>query len=370
MGKLGIYLQKLNSTTNINTFKIAATYMGTIVGAGFASGQEVLQYFNVYGAIGLWSILITTVLFAFFGYTLLMLGHKLNAKSHLEVIRFANGKILGFIVDLIITIFLFGALSAMIAGAGAVFDEQFGWSPLLGNLLMAVVALATVVIGISGVINAISYVVPVLLASIVFVAAYSLMTDPIVANDWAIAATLSGAAPNWILSAVNYVSYNLVIAVAILAPMGARTKSTKPLLWGAILGGMSLGIGITCIYLSILTDIEYASHMEIPMIQIAANISSVFQMIFSVILFAEIYTTAVGNLYGFVARIGQFLNIKTNWLMVAATGAAFGVSQFGFSNMVKYLYPMVGYGGMILLIGLAIVWLFRKKSLTSPSKPS
>lgn len=335
--------------------------MGTIVGAGFASGQEVLQYFNVYGVIGLWSILITTVLFAFFGYTILMLGHKLNAKSHLEVIRYANGKILGFIVDLIITIFLFGALSAMIAGAGAVFEEQFRWSPLLGNLLMAVVTLLTVITGISGVINAISYVVPVLLGSIVFVAVYSLTTNSIVASDWATAATLSGAAPNWFLSAVNYVSYNLVIAVAILAPMGARTKSTKPLLWGAILGGLSLGVGITCIYLSILTDIESARHMEIPLIQITANISSVFQMVFSIILFAEIYTTAVGNLYGFAARISQLIRIKAQWLMIAATGAAFGVSQFGFSNMVKYLYPIVGYGGMILLIGLTIAWLFRRK---------
>lgn len=341
--------------------------MGTIVGAGFASGQEVLQYFNVYGATGLWSILITTVLFVFFGYTILMIGHKLNAKSHLEVIRFANGKILGFIVDLIITIFLFGALSAMIAGAGAVFEEQFGWSPLLGNLLMAVVTLITVVLGISGVINAISYVVLVLLASIVFVAIYSLTTNPIVANDWAIAATLSGAAPNWFLSAINYASYNLVIAVAILAPMGARTKSSKPLFWGAIWGGLSLGIGITCIYLSILTDIESASQMEIPMIQIAANISRFFQMIFSVILFAEIYTTAVGNLYGFVARISQLLNVKRYWLLIAATVASFGVSQFGFSNMVKYLYPMVGYGGMILLIGLAIAWLFRKELLSKPN---
>lgn len=349
---------------HMNTFKIAATYMGTIVGAGFASGQEVLQYFNVYGTLGLGSILITTLLFAFFGYTILILGHKLQAKSHLEVIRFANGKTLGFIVDLIITIFLFGALSAMIAGAGAVFQEQFGWSPLLGNLIMALAALLTVALGISGVINAISYVVPVLLASILFVAIYSLTTNPIVASDWAMADTLSGAAPHWIVSSVNYISYNLVIAVAILAPMGARTTSTRTLLWGAIWGGLSLGIGITCIYLSILTDIESASQMEIPMIQIAANISSVFQMVFSVILFAEIYTTAVGNLYGFVARISQFLQVKSYVLMIFATGAAFGVAQFGFSNMVKYLYPSVGYGGMILLLGLAIAWLFRRKSLS------
>lgn len=33
----------------------------------------------------------------------------------------------------------------MIAGAGAVFEEQFGWWPLLDNLLMASIALLTVI---------------------------------------------------------------------------------------------------------------------------------------------------------------------------------------------------------------------------------
>ncbi|EGD49885.1 hypothetical protein TheetDRAFT_3307 [Thermoanaerobacter ethanolicus JW 200] len=28
----------------ISAFKVAATYIGTVVGAGFASGQEILQF--------------------------------------------------------------------------------------------------------------------------------------------------------------------------------------------------------------------------------------------------------------------------------------------------------------------------------------
>lgn len=65
----------------ISTFKVAATYIGTVVGAGFTSGQEMLQFFAVFG------------------------------------IR---------------------ALTAMIAGAGALINQQFGLSPLWGNVLMAV----------------------------------------------------------------------------------------------------------------------------------------------------------------------------------------------------------------------------------------
>ncbi len=48
---------------DIGIFKIAATYIGTIVGAGFASGQEVLQFFGVFGIKGLWGLLLATALF-------------------------------------------------------------------------------------------------------------------------------------------------------------------------------------------------------------------------------------------------------------------------------------------------------------------
>lgn len=351
------------SSNNINVFTVAATYMGTIVGAGFASGQEVLQFFAAYGVNGVWAAALATFMFIFFGYTVLLVGQNLNAVSHLEIIRFANGRILGFIVDLVITIFLFGALSAMIAGAGAVFKEQFGWSPLLGNTLMALIALATVWTGITGVIKAISFVVPVLLAAVVFVAVYTLIKDPVTAEDWQRAAALGGTAPNWAVSAINYVSYNLVIAVAVLAPMGAEAKSRRTLLWGALLGGLGLGIGVLLIFLSVLANIESAAQVEIPLIQVAAGISGFFQAIFSIILFAEIYTTAVGNLFGFVSRIAQVVKFRQRWLMLIATAAAFAVSQFGFSAMVKYLYPSVGYGGMILLGGLLFAWLFRRKEL-------
>ncbi|MDO3677624.1 hypothetical protein [Paenibacillus ehimensis] len=33
----------------VSILQIAATYTGTVVGAGFASGQSIMQFFTVYG---------------------------------------------------------------------------------------------------------------------------------------------------------------------------------------------------------------------------------------------------------------------------------------------------------------------------------
>jgi uncharacterized membrane protein YkvI len=66
----------------ISTFKIAAAYIGTIVGAGFATGQEILRFFACYGKPGILGLAVSALLFAFFGYVIMFLGHKVKAESH------------------------------------------------------------------------------------------------------------------------------------------------------------------------------------------------------------------------------------------------------------------------------------------------
>lgn len=350
-------------SNNVGTFKVSATYIGTIVGAGFASGQEVLQFFIAFGAKGFWGVALVTLAFIFYGYTILLLGMKLNAKSHLQVVKYTNGKFLGFFIDIIITIFLFGALAAMIAGAGAIFEEQFGLPSYFGTILMSLITLLTVLKGISGVIKAISYVVPLLLGSVLFVAIYNFLNNPITTAELNYAAALDGASPNWLMSAINYASYNLVIAIAVLAPLGAETKNRRTLRNGAILGGLGLGVGIIAIYYSVLTNIIESANLEIPMIYSASKIAAIFQIVFSIVLFAEVYTTAVGSLYGFVQRFIPKESRYKKLLIAISIVLAFGVSQFGFSNMVKYLYPAVGYGGIIMLLGLTWIWVAKRDIL-------
>ncbi|HWI54630.1 MAG TPA: hypothetical protein VNT57_02985, partial [Desulfobacteria bacterium] len=167
---------KTEERASLSTFKIAATYIGTVVGAGFASGQEVLQFFGLFGFNGLLGLLLATVLFALFGWAVLDLGMRLNARSHLEVIYYAGGRWLGRLIDYVITFFLFGALTAMVAGAGAIFAEQFQWPALLGSVLMVVLTVVTVMMGLNGVINSISFVVPALLGAVIGIGVWNVIS--------------------------------------------------------------------------------------------------------------------------------------------------------------------------------------------------
>lgn len=348
----------------ISTLSVAATYIGTIVGAGFATGQEILQFFTRFGITGLLGLVFCAVMFALFGYIIMRLGKQLHARSHMEIIRYAGGKTLGVIVDIIITFFLFGALTAMFAGTGALFKQEFQLPEILGSLMMAVITAVTVLTGINGVIKSISFVVPFLLIAVIGTSIYSIVTAP---PDFTAPVSSIGESSlisNWFLAAVLYVSYNTIISIAVLGPLGVKARNNKVIRNGAILGGIGLGIGSIMIFFALAGHLGSISNLEVPMIYIASKIAGPVQLIYTIVLIAEIYTTAVGSLYGFTSRIAEIVKLDGKWIVFLATAAALVASQFGFSNLVKYLYPLVGYGGIILLISLVYIE-FRYKHLSS-----
>ncbi|MBC7084234.1 MAG: hypothetical protein H5T95_12230 [Firmicutes bacterium] len=334
------------------TLGVAATYIGTVVGAGFASGQEVLQFFGHFGLRGIPAVGLAVALFSLYGYLILELGRKLGAKSHLPVVREAGGHVVGTAVDGVITFFLFGALVAMTAGAGAVFDEQFGLPSAVGNVLLVVAALLTVLAGIHGVVTAISLVVPALLVAVVGISVATLLRTPL--NPAAIRALdpARAAVPSWPLSSVVYVSYNIVLAVGVLAPLGAIAAGPRTLKLGAVLGGLGLGVGALAIHLALLATLPQSARLQVPMIYIAGRFPVLVQVGYSLILLLEIYTTAVGNLYGFVARIVKPRSAAFRWLVVATSVVALLAGRLGFSRIVRTLYPAVGYAGLLLLLAL------------------
>ncbi|WP_333871375.1 hypothetical protein [Desulforamulus putei] len=281
------------------------------------------------------------------------LGRRLGADSHQQVIRYAGGRWIGSVVDGVITFFLFGALTAMAAGAGAIFQEQFGLSHLLGSLLLVAATAFTVLLGISGVITTISYVVPVMLVSVFGIAFATLLTTPVnfdAVNQWAQANR--APVPFWVFSAIIYVSYNLVLGVSVLAPLGRHVDNPKTLQRGALYGGIGLGIGALIINLTLLANVPGVSRYEVPMVSIAAQYSPFIKAVYSVVLLAEIYTTAVGSLFGFAERITDQGKPLFKWVVIGTGIVAFGAGQLGFSTLVRVLYPAVGYAGLLMLGGL------------------
>lgn len=106
-----------------SSIKLGGAFIGLMAGVGFASGQEVLQFFISYGWPGLAGAVIASLLMSFLVMTLYMIGSRLKTDSHDEAINFICGPWLGKVMDWMITFFLFGSVVVMLAGAGSTYPE-------------------------------------------------------------------------------------------------------------------------------------------------------------------------------------------------------------------------------------------------------
>lgn len=336
----------------MKTLQVAGAFIGTVVGAGFATGQEVFQFFTVYSRYGFAGIFIATFLFCVLGVKLMSLSRRINASSHEDLINAVIGGRTGRFVDWFVTLSFLGVLVVMAAGAGAVAHEQLGLPAIYGSLFMVFISFLTVISGVRNVIRAIGLVVPFLLVAVVGVAVFSISTLPITTEKLEIlAATPAGVSSHWAFTATLYVSYNILLAIAILSPLGVAAYSRRALILGGVLGGLGLGLGILAINLAVISGLPDILNYEVPMIYLASRLSPFLAILYGLILILEIYTTAVSILYGFVVRMGKNNRQRFIYALAASIGALIA-SQIGFSQIILTIYPLMGYVGLILILYL------------------
>lgn len=337
-----------------DTWKVATTFIGTVVGAGFASGQEILKFFSHFGLGGIIGIIMCCILFAAAGTAVMLLGRKLRAVSFGEVVRLVCGKKTGPFMDLLLGLFLFGTLSVMLAGSGAVFFQQWGLPYWLGTGFTMVVSVLTVIFGLRGIINANSIVVPLMVSVCLLATIPSISLKWIGANMSEFIPADTGAAPHWLLSALLYVSYNITLGVSVLAPLGNEIKSRQALYWGGILGGLGLGVLAMFMNLAILSHYPESAQYEIPSLFVAGRLAWAIQLAFSFILWAEIFTTIIGTLYGVAVRLSLVTRINYRLVTVVLMLMAISLSRMGFSGLVGTLYPLFGYFSLVFLTSLLL----------------
>ncbi|MFZ0153953.1 hypothetical protein, partial [Pseudomonas sp.] len=278
--------------------KIAGAFIGVIVGAGFASGRELMLFFVNFGLWGLLGTLVSAALFTFLGMALAGLGSRLHATSHKDVVYAICGRYLGLFVDLLITFFMFGVTVVMLAGGGALLEQQFGIPALTGSVLVTLLVVAVVCLDVNKVIVLIGAVTPFLILAAIAIALYAVFTrDLSFAALDQVARQQEAGARHWLLGAFLYVSYNVVAGAPMLAILGGAARGEKTAIWGGILGGAGLGGLMLIMSAGLLSRLDTVADLPMPMLSIASEVSPVLGVIMCVIIFGMIVNTAVGMLY-------------------------------------------------------------------------
>lgn len=339
------------------SIQMAGAFVGLIVGAGFASGQEILQYFTSFGYWGIAGGVVATALFAFLGMTLAQLGSQLKTTSHKGVIYHIGGRYIGAILDVLITFFLFGVAVVMFAGAGSTFEQMFGLDARIGSIVMVVLTILTLLLNLQSILNLIASITPYLLLVILIILGYSLATmDLSFVQAHEIATQQPAAAGNWFLGALLYVSYNIACGAALLIVMGGAEKDRRIAGIGGALGGLLLGLMIILVNITLFVKVDTIAGVDLPTLELAAQIHPIVGVLMAIALLGMIYNTAVGMFYSFTVRFVAPDHKSFKIVIVCVGIAGYIASLVGFTTLVGKVYSTVGYLGFALMATIIVAW--------------
>lgn len=341
---------------HFRVFQIAFTYIGTIVGAGFATGREIMQFFTQYGYWATLTIILATGLFIWLGTKIMAISRRIQAKSFEDLNKHLFGERSGGWISLFMFVILLGVNSIMLAGAGSVFMEHLNLSYQTGLFVTMIGTYFILRKGIQSIMTMNSFVVPMMLTlSIVIISQtihspsstrfLTLTSDHPLASAW--------------MAPLLYTAFNLVMAMPVLVPLGSQTDSQRAVKWGGILGGTGVGFMLMAAHFAMSAEMPGISQYEIPMGSIANQLGLTVQIIYLLLIFLEIFSTFVANIYGITLLVQQRTSLSPKVITLGIMLFCYVFSQFGFSSLLSLLYPLFG--------ALCLLWVLR---LTLFSKPA
>lgn len=338
----------------LRSMQIGAAYVGAVVGAGFASGQEIVQFFLVFGVEGLWGLALLGIIFAALGMAVLFLVEKYRVETYQEMNTLLFGRKIGWIIDVWVTLFLLIGLCVMLAGGTTIFNEHLNLPGALGLGITA----GGVALGLigqrRGVMSINSLLIPLLLISSVVVGSAALFhgETPISSgiNPPVAAGLLVG--DNWLVATIVYVSYNMVIGLVILSSLGKQVIEGNII--GGAFGGIVLGFVALIMGTGLLSFSSSAFYFEIPMVYIAGRIHPFFKLFYVFVLWLALLTTAIANAYGLTKSVAQYTGWNGRYVGIVILAAVIPFAPIGFTNLVANLYPICGYAGLPILAALII----------------
>ena len=326
-------------------------YLGAVIGAGFASGQEIVQFFVAYGPNGAKGVLLATVLFGICGGLLLYKAHDRKAANYQELLKDLLGHRLGLTVDFFLAIFLFMGISTMLSASGAVFYEHLYLPKTLGIFLAYVVIVVLLAAGKKGMIFSYNILVPIKIVLLLAISGYTaFFVDTGQQEIYTYSMNAEGAWI-WIISSMLYVSYNFALAMVVLTEYQSVTNRRNGIL-GAVWGGLILGGLVIINYFSLCKFLPAIMHYQVPMVYVAGQISLTAKHLYTLVLWLGIITTAIANAYGFAQRFSKFTGLSYRICLVLSITLALPLSLQSFSSLVAKIYPLFGILGAIIIAAL------------------
>ena len=103
-----------------------------------------------------------------------------------------------------------------------------------------------------------------------------------------------------------------------------------------------------------LTTLPDPTAFDIPMAIIVRQAASNIYLIYLCIIYGEIFTSLIGNMYGLERQIRRYIPVKSMWIHGGIMVIIMLISLVDYGTLLGYLYPLFGY---VSLVFLSVLWI-------------
>lgn len=350
---------------------IALAYFGVTVGAGFASGQEMLQYYVSYGWWGIAGAAVVLVLMPITAMVILQYGSYFRAQSHGKVFHSITAALNARFLDYSLSISQFCIGFVMLAGAAANLNQQFGLPMWVGSTLMVVLVLAAGMVDVDKVTNMIGGITPLMIAILLLAACYGVANPPadLAAAEEFARTQVASPLPNWWLSTFNYVGVSMFSGIAMAIIIGGDNWNPRTAGRGGFIGGFLFGAILLLMGFALIFQIDAVADADLPTLALVNEMNPVLGLLASIGTYLMIFSTSLGVFYSLGKRVSVGRPKQYRPIFVGLTLVGYGLSFFDFTSLVANVFPILGWLGVFLVAVLLVTWVARgRRTITAESK--
>ncbi|MFA6866232.1 MAG: hypothetical protein WCR54_01815 [Clostridia bacterium] len=289
---------------------LASTFIGALIGAGFASGREIALYFANTSII---APLVSGLLFGVFCYLFLELGRIHNNNFPIIFGKFEN------VFIFFIKLFNFIYICAMLAGSEIIIKNIFGING--GCIITGILGIITIVLGTEKLkdINTIVVIGIFILIIILFTHCHNSFVFIKIG----------------LLPAFTYAGMNVLTSGYFISKICGNPTKKQNICCGIIVGGV-LSFILCITYLIISNNFDAV----MPLIETASIYN--LALVGNIIMYLAIYTTVISSL-----AVVSDQKLPNAILVICFANI---ISIFSFENIVNSIYPIIGIISSLIII--------------------
>ena len=342
------------------TIALCGACIGLYIGSGFASMQEVLQYEASYGSLFWVVIAVTAAIYLYTNLSFSANGARQKLERGGDIYKVYCGRKVGAFYDWFAALFCYMSFIVMLGGANSTVMQQWGLPNGVGAVLLAVVAVATVACGLEGIVKALSFLGPLIVVFLLVVVGYSAATGSLGFGAGA-AAIDSGTyditqigGGNPLASGASYGGFVILWFAAFLGELGARER-LRDVKRGMLLSSLFIfGTAALCC-IALISNIDLVWDAPIPTLVLANRMSPALGLVFAVVIFVGIYTSAVPLLWTGVKRVAA--EGTRRYRIATVAGGVIGcviACLVPYAPLLNVLYGLNGYLGFALMAFMVV----------------